>query len=236
MAQYQRGMVVKARTTAKSVKIYTRRAPASPKAHTAGTVAKGTRGMIVAAKVTAVSVKKLTRKITVSYSESNQERSQAPMADHGVLDPWGNFNFALYLGVGEKAEPVGYFMEASGLKTSAEVFEIKEGGLNGRTHKRVGQSKWENIVLKVGLSPSNRLAQWRDKYLTDKFTTGIRTDAKESTGHIALLDNAGKVLRRYEFANAWPVSWEGPSLSSGGSDLAVETIEIAHSGLKISDG
>ena len=130
MAQYQRGMAVKARTTAKSVKIYTRRVSQSIKASTAGTVAPLTRGMAIQAKVTAVSVKKYTRRISIAYAESNESR-KVPMANAGVEDPWGNYVFALYLGKDDKAEPVAYFMEASGLKSSAEVFEIKEGGLRG---------------------------------------------------------------------------------------------------------
>ena len=41
-------------------------------------------------------------------------------------------------------------------------------------------------------------------------------------------------IRRYSFTNCWPVSWEGPQLNSGSSELAVETLEIAHEGLIIS--
>ena len=140
-------------------------------------------------------------------------------------DPYGNYYFALEINSTE----VAHFMECSGLKTTAEVFEIEEGGLNGRSHKRPGRSKWDNIVLRYASSTSTFLLEWRDRYLQDKFA-----ERKSTTGVIKLMNNAGEVLRRYEFVNAWPVSWEGPSLSSGSSELAVESLEIAHEGLTIS--
>lgn len=145
--------------------------------------------------------------------------------------PYGNFYFALEItdGSGNPTE-VAHFLECSGLKSVATVFEIEEGGLNGRTHKRVGQSKWENIVLRYASSTSTYLLEWRDKFLQDQF--GERT---KFSGSISLKNNHGDTIRRWHFTNAWPVSWEGPNLSSSGSELAVETLEIAHDGITVSN-
>jgi phage tail-like protein len=41
-------------------------------------------------------------------------------------------------------------------------------------------------------------------------------------------------VRRFDFINAWPVSWEGPTLNADGADLAIETIVIAHHGITVS--
>ena len=154
------------------------------------------------------------------------------MAFAADLDPYGNFYFALEINNVE----VAHFSECSGLKTSTQVFEFEEGGLNGRTHKRVGQSKWENIVLRYATSASTFLLQWRDHFLQDKFTDGYKFhDGAAVSGSIVMRSNQGKVIRRFSFSEAWPVSWEGPSFNSGGSELAIETLEIAHNGLKISN-
>ena len=140
-----------------------------------------------------------------------------------TADPWNAFHFGLEI----DGEVIGYFLECSGLKSSAEVFEIEEGGMNGRSYKRPGRSKWENIVLRYASSASLRLLQWRDEFLQDQF-------GRRLNGEIRLKNNAGDVIRSWKFKNAWPVSWEGPSLNAGGSELAVETLEIAHEGLTIS--
>ncbi|MCO4748109.1 MAG: phage tail protein [Proteobacteria bacterium] len=144
------------------------------------------------------------------------------------VDPYGNYYFALELIVDGHKTEVAHFMECGGLKSTAEVFEIEEGGLNGRSHKRPGRSSWDNITLRYATSASTFLLEWRDKYLQDKFDTRTKT-----SGAITLMNNKGDVVRRYEFMNAWPVSWEGPSFNAGSSELAVESLEIAHEGLTI---
>ncbi|MEO0604588.1 MAG: phage tail protein, partial [Myxococcota bacterium] len=53
------------------------------------------------------------------------------------------------------------------------------------------------------------------------------------SGSVSIRDNRGEEVRRYSFTGAWPVSWEGPSLSSGSSDLAVETLELAIETLQV---
>lgn len=141
-----------------------------------------------------------------------------------MIDPYGAHYFALELNGTE----VAHFQECSGLKTTATVFEIEEGGMNGMTHKRPGQSKWENIVLRYATNASQPLLAWRDQFLQDRFSS-----RPMNSGAIIIYDNDHREIRRYSFTKAWPVSWEGPQLNSGSSELAVETLEIAHEGLLI---
>ncbi|MEL6344072.1 MAG: phage tail protein [Myxococcota bacterium] len=148
-------------------------------------------------------------------------KSEAP-AD--LTDPEGNYVFALEIDGVE----VGHFMECSGLKTSTEIFEIAEGGMNDRVHKLPGQSKWENITLRYGVTSDTSLLGWRGEILNDDFGGDARRN-----GSIVVKNNQMEVVRRYNFKDAWPVCWEGPSLSAKGSELAVEMIEIAHHGVEI---
>jgi phage tail-like protein len=138
-------------------------------------------------------------------------------------DPYNGHYFSLEIGGTE----VAHFQECSGLKTTATVFEIEEGGVNGLTHKRPGQSRWENVVLRYATNASMALISWRDSWLKDGF-------GDRRSGAIVLRDQAGEPIRRYSFSRAWPVAWEGPQLNSGSSELAVETLEIAHEGLQVS--
>lgn len=145
--------------------------------------------------------------------------------DRDFTDPEGNFVFALEVDGTEVAQ----FMECSGIKTSTQVFELEEGGMNHRVHKLPGQSRWENIVLRYGLTSDTTLMSWRDMVLQDEFGESCR-----KKGSIVVYNNAMEEVRRYNFLEAWPVAWEGPSLSSGGSEVAVEMVEIAHHGLYVS--
>ena len=142
-------------------------------------------------------------------------------------DPWGNYSFSMLL----DGVAVGSFLECSGMKSTAEIHEIEEGGLNNGTHKRVGRSKWDNLILKHGECARTELLEWRDRYIQDGFS-----EQKSTKLTLVLRDNDGMELRRYEVLSPWPVSWEGPSLNSGGSELAITSIEIAHEGIVIDGG
>jgi len=145
-----------------------------------------------------------------------------------LMDPWGGHYFSLEI---DKTE-IAQFRECSGLKTSTEVFEIEEGGVVGYTHKRPGYPNWENVVLKRGVFASHAFDQWRDEFLE---IPGDGWKEKKRSGAIVVRALNGDELRRYSMSACWPVSWEGPQLNSGGSDIAVETLEIAHEGIHVED-
>ena len=141
----------------------------------------------------------------------------------GIVDPEGNMLFALEIDGIEVAN----FLECSGLKTSTEVVEIQEGGLNQYVHKLPGQSRWENITLRYGVTGDTSLLEWRTEVLQDEY--GSRRN-----GAIVVKNLAGEEVRRYSFKLAWPVAWEGPAFNAGGADLAVEMLELAHHGIEVS--
>ena len=139
-------------------------------------------------------------------------------------DAEGNYVFALEIDGTE----IAHFLECSGMKSTTEVFELQEGGVNDRVHKLPGQSKWENIQLRYGVTSDTSLLGWRNDVLQDSFTRILKN------GSIILKNNKMETVRRYNFKDAWPVAWEGPSLSASGSELAVEMLEIAHHGIEVS--
>lgn len=144
--------------------------------------------------------------------------------DH-VADPEGNYIFALEIDGIEIAQ----FLECSGLKSVTDVFELQEGGMNSRVHKLPGQSRWDNLVLRYGVTNDVSLLKWRDEILQDEFGRGSRRN-----GSVVVKNNQMVVVRRYNFVDAWPVSWEGPSLAASSAELAIEVIELAHHGVYVS--
>jgi phage tail-like protein len=84
--------------------------------------------------------------------------------------------------------------------------------------------------MRYATNASTYMLEWRDKFTQDQFENRTKY-----SGSVALKNNHGDVVRRWHFTNAWPVSWEGPSLNAEGSGLAIETLEIAHDGLTVSN-
>lgn len=137
-------------------------------------------------------------------------------------DPLLSFNFGVEIdGIFE-----GFFMDCSGLQSEREVVEYKEGGENSYIHKFPGQIKYSNIVLKRGITSSNKFWQW--------YQEG-RRDGKVSRRSlsIVLFDAQGKVINRWNVENAYPVKWSGPDLKTDNNNVAIETLELIHHGLTL---
>ena len=136
-------------------------------------------------------------------------------------DPFVNFNFLVEIdGITRAA-----FHEVGGLDSSVEVIEHREGGQNITTMKLPGQVKYSAISLKWGMSDDTDLYLWHRQWV-DGDPAALRKN-----GSIVLLDRQGQEKARWNFFNAWPTKWTGPSFSAEANDIAIESLELAHEGL-----
>jgi len=142
------------------------------------------------------------------------------MATGDRHDPVLSFNF--------KVEITGLiiagFSEVSGLQAEIEVHEYREGGLNEYIHKRAGPAKYAtNLVLKRGIADSQELWSW--------YSDVLQGTIERKSLDIVLMDSAGTEKRRWTFQNAYPVKWSGPDFKAQASEIAIESLELAHEGL-----
>lgn len=119
---------------------------------------------------------------------------------------------------------VAGFSEVAGIEAETEVEEYREGGVNGYVHRLPKGIRYPNIVLRRGMTQSATLWTWYEGTLTGK--------AKRKNGAIVLQALDGTEFGRWNFTDAYPVRWTGPQLNASNSDVAFESIEIAHNGLK----
>jgi len=144
------------------------------------------------------------------------------MPDGKRNDPLGQFNFLIEIDGVVK----GGFSEASGLTTDTNIIEYREGAeQQGTTRKLPGLMKYNNIVLKRGWTKDKSLWAWRKKVIDGK--------TQRNSGSIVLLDEARNEALRWNFREGWPSKWEGPALNAKTSEVAIETLEIAHEGLEL---
>lgn len=122
---------------------------------------------------------------------------------------------------------VGSFREVSGIGIETEAIEFREGGTTV-IRKLPGRTKWPDIVLKRGFTGNTELYDWA--------TTVARTGAVvRRSGSIVMHTAAGTPVARWNFQNAWPAKWEGPTLNSSGNEVAIETLILVHEGLSLAD-
>jgi len=142
------------------------------------------------------------------------------MATGQIPDPYNNFNFHVEIdGITRAA-----FHECSGLDSTIDITEYREGGENTTLRKLPAMTKYSNLVLKRGITDDLELYKWH--------RLAIDGDIQRKNGSIVLLDRSGKETTRWNFERAWPAKWTGPSLSAEGNDVAIEQLDLAHEGLK----
>jgi len=123
--------------------------------------------------------------------------------------------------------PVGgdaFFKSVGGLKYEMETIPVREGGNNATTFQLVGAAKWSNIVLKKGFTKDSGLIAWREAWLG-------KPGPRVAEGIITQLDTALVPQAQWTFYNGFPVKWEIGEFDASKSELAIETLEIAHEGI-----
>lgn len=138
-------------------------------------------------------------------------------------DPLVSFHYAVEI----QGMVSGYFTECSGLGSEHEVIEHKVVDKTGHeaVMKIPGRLKWENIVLKRGITDSMDIWDWRKK-VEDGDVKGAR-----SNGSIVMFDRNYNEVARWNFESAWPVKVSGPSVKSDSNEIGIEELSIAHEGL-----
>jgi phage tail-like protein len=136
-------------------------------------------------------------------------------------DPYVGYNFRVEIeGIIEAA-----FRDVSGIESSIDVTEHREGGAP-TPRKFPGLVKYTNITLRHGLTADRRLYDWHRAWATGDAA------AQRHDGSIVLQGRDGQEVVRWNFRNAWPSRWMGPTLNAESSDLAIEELELAHEGLE----
>jgi phage tail-like protein len=135
-------------------------------------------------------------------------------------DPFFSYNFIVEIdGVSR-----GVFQEASGFDSTVEVIEYRQGGENLTTRKLPGRTSFSNITLKRGVTDDSELYEWHQSI--------VDGNIDRRSGSIVLLSRDGSELTRWNFFSAWPTKYTAPDFNAEGNEVAIETLELAHEGLR----
>jgi phage tail-like protein len=117
----------------------------------------------------------------------------------------------------------GGFSRVKGLARETKVESRREGGLNDFEHKLVTQTTYGNLVLERGLA---------DPYLWSWHENVIEGRVERRTVTVALHDEADAEVWRWLIESAYPVKWTGTDLDAGTAQVVVESVELAHHGIR----
>lgn len=156
-----------------------------------------------------------------------------------ISDPLPGFNFAVAfadtaevagaIASGGVTQTLAGFQEVSGLESSIEIFDYREGGRNDFTHKFATNTNFGNVTFKRGVALTPDLWSWYDDVRRGSF--GARRAIL-----IAHLDHAGDAALVWYLLRALPAKYTGASWNSSQSAVAIESLEVAHEGLVLLPG
>lgn len=134
-------------------------------------------------------------------------------------DPYRAYNFLIEIDGITRAG----FRECSGLDATQDPVEYREGTDSLTPRKLPSINKYSNISLKWGITDDAELWDWRKTCMDGK--------VERKNGSIVLLNDAGEEKLRWNFIEAWPTKWTGPSFNATGAEVAIEALDIAHEGI-----
>lgn len=144
------------------------------------------------------------------------------MAAGGRKDPYKSHRFLVEIdGISQAG-----FREVTIPDTSQDPIEYREGNEPPTVRKLAGLVKYGNVSLKWGITDSLDIYKWRQQV-----EQGQMNDARKNVA-IVLIDEEGNKQSRWEFSQAWPVKYDAPDFNATGNEVAIESLEIAHEGMK----
>ncbi len=137
-------------------------------------------------------------------------------------DPYKNHRFLVEMdGITQAA-----FRDVTISESTQDPIEYRNGDEPPTVRKLPGLVKYGNVTLKWGITDSLDLYNWRKQVEEGKMKEARKKMA------IVLLDEEGQTAARWELSAAWPTKYHAPELNATANEVAIETVEIVHEGIK----
>jgi phage tail-like protein len=117
---------------------------------------------------------------------------------------------------------LGSWSKVDGLDVSWDVPDYRAGDLGNHRYFFPGNTKYSSVRLaRATCDDTNKVRDWLRK---------TSFEHEPGTATITLCDSTGKKITDWELENIMPVKWSVAGFEAGGSAVAVETLEFAHTG------
>ena len=135
------------------------------------------------------------------------------------VDPFRGFRFLVEI---EGLTSAG-FMRVKGISRDVRFESYREGGVNEYEHKLITQVSYPVVVLERGL------------VLDDLWKWALAVadgEVQRKTLWIRLKNEANEPAWAWQVEHALPVKWTSSDLDASSSPVVMETLELAHHGLR----
>ena len=137
-------------------------------------------------------------------------------------DPLRNFRFRVEIDGLQAAS----FAEVAIEPSTTAVIEYREGAEPNAVRKLPGLTRFGNVTLKRGVTPSLELFNWHKLVAQGDMANARRTVV------IVVADEAGRDIARFVVREAWPVKYDPGDLNAKGNEIFIELLELVNEGIE----
>src|SRR6185437_2164316 len=138
-----------------------------------------------------------------------------------------NFHFKVDFNFDAQDKTDIRFQSVTGLDSTLDTEQIKEGGENRFEHVLPVRRKYGPLTLKRGLlkQTDSKLTQWLKQAFDDEVVV------PRPAVTISLLDEQHNALMHWTINNVWPRSWKIGELNAEQGAVLIETLELNYNRL-----
>jgi phage tail-like protein len=119
------------------------------------------------------------------------------------------------------------FTECKLPSLTVETIDVKEGGQNTFSHKLPVRVNAGSVTLRHGSTHSADLLKWYFQVLSGDMENATRQVT------VIMYDVAKIPVATWNFRQAYPVKWSGPTLKTDDNSVAIEELEFVHHGFTV---
>lgn len=133
------------------------------------------------------------------------------------------------------------FQKVSGLKTSVEVVEYREGNNPDRAEKLIGMVSYDAVTFERGLSNDLDFKNWIEAVGASTSAIGtpisgvVAGTALDSEVRrdltITLYNKKGDVVKKYKLLGAWASEYSIGDFDASSNDVVISTLVVQHHGI-----
>lgn len=158
-------------------------------------------------------------------------------------DVYRGYKFSVMIDGFERAA----FQKVTGMKSSVEVVEYREGNMPDRMEKFAGMMTYDAVTLERGISYDDDFRKWMEQTCDvvngiDQVPVSASPRARGDFGDsyrkdvtITLYDKKGTRVKRYTLLKAFPSEYTIGDFDATSNDVVLSSLVLQHHGIKEED-
>lgn len=154
-----------------------------------------------------------------------------------TTDIYRGFKFTVEMSGGTNYLSRTAFQKVSGLKTTVEVVEYREGNNPDRAEKLIGMMSFDAVTFERGLSNDDDFNSWMKAVSASTLDSGADVPAGGLDLEvrrdliITLYNKAGEAAKKYVLKGAWPSEYSIGDFDASSNDVVISTLTVQHHGI-----